>query len=261
MNIETFVFFDLETTGLPSKENPAKITELSFLCVSRRDIERSDLKKLPPVSKLSLLFNPQKEIVPQVVRLTGLSKSILSNQPIFGDKIKCINSFLELPKPVCLVAHNGDRFDYKIIKSEYKNENTHLPVDLLCVDSLKAFKDIFENVNFHSESLNNRAASDRSNTEVDDSLWPDLDVTPEDWKEIDDLIESFSTLTPKAKIKKTKQKMSYTLANIYKTLLKKEPIGSHRAEADCVMLLECIIATKAHFLKWADNNCKLLSSI
>lgn len=260
MNIETFVFFDLETTGLPSKANPAKITELSFLCVSRRDIERSDLKKLPPVSKLSLLFNPQKEIVPQVVRLTGLSKSFLSNQPIFGDKIKCINSFLDLPKPVCLVAHNGDRFDYKIIKSEYKNENTHLPHDLLCVDSLKAFKDILEDVNSHSESSNNRAVSDGINTEVDDSLWADLDVTPEDWREIDDLIESFSMLTPK-KIKKTKPKMSYTLANIYKTLLKKEPIGCHRAEADCVMLLECVIGTKAHFLKWADNNCKLLSSI
>ncbi|CAH2097952.1 unnamed protein product [Euphydryas editha] len=262
MTIKTFVFFDLETTGIPSKENPAKITELTFVCVSRRDIEKADLKKLPPVSKLSFLFNPQREIKPEVVKLTGLSNSFLSNQALFGDKIECINSFLDLPKPVCLVAHNGNRFDYKIIKSEYKNVNAELPKDLLCVDSLKAFKVILQDLSY-SENSNNRAISDSNNIELDDSSWPDLDVTPDDWKEIDNLIESFSKLTstPNIKSKQTKPKMSYSLSNIYKMLLKKDPIVSHRAEADCMMLLECVIATKAHFLEWADNNSELLSSI
>ncbi|CAK1591415.1 unnamed protein product [Parnassius mnemosyne] len=281
-NISTFVFFDIETTGLPYQEkNQTKITELTFVAVSAIDIESTSIGSLPLVNKLSLLFNPQRKINPEVVRLTGLSKCSLAQQPVFKSKIKTLNSFLEeLPKPVCLVAHNGNRFDFKILLAEYKDADAKFPDDLLCVDSLSGFKKVLNDDTYKSSQQNNIRPISTSSPKIEDILtededeWPELNASVEEWQQMDELTQSLSNITcdevkdkkkcleqNNVKDKEVREKVSYTLSELYRRLLKKEPINGHRAEVDCMMLLECVIATKSTFLPWANKSSKLLNQV
>lgn len=286
MFIETLVFFDIETTGLPQLEkNRTKITELTFLAASRRDIEKTAIDDIPLINKLSLLFNPQKNIQATASKITGLTNTALQNQPIFKNKISCINSFLEnLSKPVCLVAHNGNRFDYKILQAEYLDANEKLPVDIHCVDSMTGFRKILKDtkLTFNDLKAESSKTLDGLLTDDDDD-WPKLNTTLEDWQEIDELCDSFTSnsispikssiknleVSPKRDVKTKAVKSSiakcdkivYKLSDLYKRLLNRDVIESHRAEADCLMLLQCVVATKKEFLPWADSQCKLLDKI
>lgn len=69
-DIKTFVFFDMETTGLPSEEhNKTKITELSMVAVQATHIR---LGVFPRVQdKLNLCFNPKKMVSFEAEKLTG----------------------------------------------------------------------------------------------------------------------------------------------------------------------------------------------
>ncbi|CAK1543346.1 unnamed protein product [Leptosia nina] len=196
--IETYVFFDIETTGLPQLELcRTKITELSFVAVSREDLVTSET--LPLMNKLSLLFNPERKIQPKVTAITGLSITTLKNQPIFKNRIQIINSFLtSLPKPVCLIAHNGNRFDFKILQAEYCDVGEHLPNDLLCLDSLTGFRKIIKDTNITYKDLNytsvcnkqDRQTSSQEDDELltdDEDKWPPLNTSAEEWLEIDKL--------------------------------------------------------------------------
>lgn len=303
--VASFVFFDVETTGLPHQErNKTKITELCFVAAIRSDIEESPIGYKPYVSKLTLLFNPQKKIRPEVALMTGLSNNTLKNAPLFKDNIHTMVAFLEeLPKPTCLVAHNGNRFDYKLLLTELLDINALLPQGLLCVDSLIGFRHILKNrsspdlPNARNPSIprDNSFSKDDSLLEEDslardnsmfrsssliseDSLisddWPELDVSTEDWQEIDSLCSSFSEMPYEAANmsksmkdeskelagKPTIEKGSYTLSSLYRRLLNKEIYNAHRAEDDCLMLLECVVAAK-EFLPWADRSCKSIQDI
>ena len=59
--ISTFVFFDLEATGL--QETNPKITELSFVAVHRHGLTETPKVKPPRViEKLTLCFCPMKSV-------------------------------------------------------------------------------------------------------------------------------------------------------------------------------------------------------
>lgn len=144
--ISTFVFFDIEATGLLSCD-PPKITELAFIACSREHLLKAEAKKVPRVlPKLILPVNPMKVIQPEATRLTGMYKFIcflyinfvyilLLHSRSLGldnfllehiknldanaiDLIKCF--FNQLIKPVCLVAHHGNGFDYPILTRHLK---------------------------------------------------------------------------------------------------------------------------------------------
>lgn len=69
--IQTFVFFDTEATGLPGCDAP-KITELAMVACSRDHILGAAKNKVPRViSKLLLPFNPCKNIHPDSTNITG----------------------------------------------------------------------------------------------------------------------------------------------------------------------------------------------
>ncbi|XP_022116301.1 three-prime repair exonuclease 1 [Pieris rapae] len=276
MKIETFVFFDIEATGLPHLEkNRTKITELTFIAVARKDIETCECLSI--MNKLSLLFNPERKIQKEASKITGLTNNNLKNQPIFKDKIQTINTFLlELSQPVCLVAHNGNRFDFKVLRAEFCEAGLDLPSHLLCLDSLTGFRkiakdsmNIYSNVSSSSSKnstrkTNNTQETNISSLKVDDLLtddddddWPQLNTSTEIWEKIDEL--SFNECPVKKP--KTTEIVSCQLTALYKRFLKKEPLTTHRAEADCIMLLECVTKTKQSFLPWADKNCKLISEI
>ncbi|KAG6465673.1 hypothetical protein O3G_MSEX015308 [Manduca sexta] len=309
VHISSYVFFDIETTGLPWQErNRTKITELCFVATAREDLQKST-GFIPPVSKLTLALNPKRKINPEVTSMTGLTNEFLIHSPTFCQKSRSIIQFLEdLPRPVCLVAHNGNVFDYKIFLAECVDAQISLPNDIYCVDSLALFRKILKPPEIKVV---------KNNTQ---ELWPELDVTPEDWNEIDklcspikkicnislkqemksiiitddedsDFEEQFLQECEKIEEKKTelikklfdnsskktnvisygsnskentnggKKKGEFTLSGLYERLLNKQFVDAHRAENDCIALLECVIATKDDFLPMADDCCKKLSEI
>ena len=163
--LRTIVYFDIEATGLKNSGRP-RICELTFLAVNTSDVlELNEKMKehytkgkikdslflsellLPRiVNKLTLCIYPMATIVPLITDMTGLDNYNLSAQSKFdrstGDMINNFLSFL--PSPVCLVAHNGNAYDFPLLKAEMKNAKTQLNSEILCADSYIGIKKIFE---------------------------------------------------------------------------------------------------------------------
>lgn len=69
--IQTFVFFDTETTGLLGCVTP-NFTELAFVACKRNHLLEAALKKVPRVIfKLLVPINPRKVIQPESTRITS----------------------------------------------------------------------------------------------------------------------------------------------------------------------------------------------
>lgn len=311
--IASFVFFDLETTGLLWQErNQTKITELSCVAALRQDIQSTFLGETPPVKKLTFVLNPQRPIDRVVTKMTGFTNDFLRHAPVFQQKVKSLISFLEdLPQPVCLVAHNGNNFDFKILLAECNDAVASLPKNLLCVDSLIGFRSILKgkNINYSSLKLSEQTLVNDLLTDDEDE-WPEINVSLEDWEEIDEICLSLSDIScedmsdtekntkiteqqkkkindarskairkvfgnkPKETVDKKQtnrcqtevkvkqeNKECFTLSAVYKRLLDKEDSNAHRAEVDCLMLAQCVVALKNDFLPWADGASKLLTDI
>lgn len=145
-SLNSFVFFDLETTGLAGLKSP-KITEISLLACSRTQLIDSNAKgnELPRVlHKQTVCLNPRRVIDPKASETTGLYNDMLEHEREFDEKTaQLIVLFLErLQHPTCLVAHNGNRFDFIILKKELDALNTRIPDGIYCVDSIPLFKHI-----------------------------------------------------------------------------------------------------------------------
>lgn len=106
-NYNNYVVFDIETTGLSSRND--KITEIGAVKIIDGII----------VDSFSHLINPEKEIPQVVVELTGISNSLVENEPTIEEVIP---KFYEFSKDSVLVAHNA-KFDISFIRREYKNNN------------------------------------------------------------------------------------------------------------------------------------------
>ena len=116
--------------------------------VTDRSRVRLKLEALQPrvLNKLTLCFYPMTTIVPQVTAITGLDNYNLSAQPQFTeDTVRLLETWLSrLPGPVCLVAHNGDHYDYPLLLAEVKRTGAELGAGILCADSWVASRDIFQ---------------------------------------------------------------------------------------------------------------------
>lgn len=104
---DTYVVFDIETTGLSSRND--KITEIGAVKIKNGII----------VDRFSQLINPEKEIPQVVVDLTGISNSMVENEPTIEEVIP---KFHDFAKDAVLVAHNA-KFDISFIRREYANNN------------------------------------------------------------------------------------------------------------------------------------------
>ena len=143
-DVRTLVYFDLEATGLKSSGKP-RICELSLIAVNVQDVLDMSLtenienrtiesntfqvRKILPriVNKLTLCVYPMATIVPLVSDITGLDNYNLTGQSKFDKKtVDLINSFLLLlPFPVCLVAHNGNDYDFPLLKLKWTRQANH----------------------------------------------------------------------------------------------------------------------------------------
>lgn len=72
IQIQTFVFFDLETTGIYEGTVAPKITEIALVAVSRESICNNRQNSLPRIlHKLVLPVNPKKTISPRAQYMTS----------------------------------------------------------------------------------------------------------------------------------------------------------------------------------------------
>jgi DNA polymerase-3 subunit epsilon len=115
-----YAILDIETTG--GKYNEESITEIA--------VHKYDGHRI--VESLITLINPEKEIQPFVVKLTGINNKMLRNAPKFYEIAKRI---IEITNDCVLVAHNAN-FDYRILKTEFRRLGYDFDLPTLCTVEL-----------------------------------------------------------------------------------------------------------------------------
>lgn len=145
---ETFVFLDLEATGLPNVD--PEIAEISLFAVHRSCLEspeRDDAGTpvLPRIlDKLTLCMSPERPFTSKASEITGLSSEGLAQSRKAGfDEavVRTLQAFLSRQEgPICLVAHNGFDYDFPLLCTELQRLGAHLPRDTTCLDTLPALR-------------------------------------------------------------------------------------------------------------------------
>ncbi len=97
-----FVVVDLETTG--AKTPPCRITEIGAYRVSQGRI----------VAEFQTLVNPEMQIPPFIVNLTGITNQMVRDAPRFADVAP---EWLDFAGDAVLVAHNAS-FDVRFLNHE-----------------------------------------------------------------------------------------------------------------------------------------------
>lgn len=262
-HICTYVFLDLEATGIPKEEgNKTRITEISLIAIKRQHLLECKPGEEPRVQqKMTLCLNPLRLVHPEVTSLTGLCNFALEHEPTFNKELcSTLQSFLSLlTKPICLIAQNGFKFDFPLLKNHLESLNLNFDEDLLCADSLYAFYDILEKPNLASCS----SEQDFKNGGIELSMQELNEITPK--KQIIKSSTSIKNLKckPHSKAKRKlfwenneRPKHRFDLKGIYERLLNEKPKESHRAEADCVMVIKCAAVVSEQFTSWVeDNHC------
>lgn len=268
--VVTYVFVDIEPTGLPPEElNRTKITEISFIAVSRDNLMDTQPGKCPKIlNKLNLCLYPRKMIYPACTKITGLSNEILEHQPPFNLEVyELIESFLNiLPKPICLIAQNGMHFDFPILKYQLQKLNVSLPKDLLCADCLHAFYDIeVINQEFVKKSIDPDVDFHKSDR-IDNKTFKNInEPTPEQVK------DRYLDLSKEERLSKARRHMpwdgynkpelSYKLGRIYERIFNEKPVNLHRAESDCIVALKIAVVKSRRFVQWVDVNYCYFSEV
>ena len=115
---DTFVVFDIETTGKNAKFH--KITEIGAVKIEMGRI----------VDRFSQLINPERPIPYNITRLTGITDEMVADKPNIEEVLP---RFLEFCGDAAVVAHNAS-FDTGFIANEARKQGLHF--DNTIVDTL-----------------------------------------------------------------------------------------------------------------------------
>ncbi|MBT8268840.1 MAG: GIY-YIG nuclease family protein [Bacteroidia bacterium] len=115
-----YAILDIETTG--GKYNEEGITEIAIYKYDGHTV----------TDQFISLINPERDIQPFVVNLTGINNNMLRNAPKFYEVAKRI---VEITEGCILVAHNA-KFDYRILKVEFKRLGFEFEKETLCTVEL-----------------------------------------------------------------------------------------------------------------------------
>uniref|UniRef100_A0A8D0L8C1 exodeoxyribonuclease III n=1 Tax=Sphenodon punctatus TaxID=8508 RepID=A0A8D0L8C1_SPHPU len=147
--IESFIFLTAATTGLAQP----RVAELGLFAVHRRALEdhsmdpNPELRLSPRIAdKLALCVDPQKPFHPKAEALTGLSNRSLgeNRKPVFDQAlVQVVQGFLARQAgPTCLVAHNGYKYDFPLLRTELDQVGADLPPGTRCLDTLPALREL-----------------------------------------------------------------------------------------------------------------------
>lgn len=115
-----YAILDIESTG--GKYNEEGIMEIA--------IHRFDGEKV--IDRFISLVNPERDIQPFVVKLTGINNKMLHSAPKFHEVAKRI---IEITQGAVLVAHNA-QFDYRILRTEFRRLGYNFERKTLCTVDL-----------------------------------------------------------------------------------------------------------------------------
>jgi DNA polymerase-3 subunit epsilon len=115
-----YAIVDIETTG--GRYNEEGITEIAIIKYDGHQV----------VDTFVSLLNPERNIQPFVVNLTGINNEMLRNAPKFYEVAKRI---IEITTDCTIVAHNAN-FDYRILRTEFKRLGFEYTKETLCTVEL-----------------------------------------------------------------------------------------------------------------------------
>ncbi len=115
-----YAILDIETTG--GKYNEEGITEIAIYKFDGHQI----------VDQFFSLVNPEKNIQPFVINLTGINNQMLRNAPKFHEVAKRI---IEITDDCTIVAHNA-QFDNRILSTEFDRLGYSFEKNMLCTVEL-----------------------------------------------------------------------------------------------------------------------------
>lgn len=115
-----YAVLDIETTG--GKYNEEGITEIAIHKFDGHEV----------VDQFISLVNPEKDIQPFVVNLTGISNKMLTTAPKFYEVAKRI---IEITEDCVLIAHNA-QFDYRILRTEFRRLGYNFERKTICTVEL-----------------------------------------------------------------------------------------------------------------------------
>ena len=101
----TFVVFDLETTGLnssPSGGNMDRIIEIGAYKIIGGEIKES----------FSTFVNPGRKLSEEIIKLTGITQEMVEDAPTYE---KVMPDFFKFCQGSYLVGHNAAGFDFKFV--------------------------------------------------------------------------------------------------------------------------------------------------
>lgn len=116
MQHRPFVFIDVETTGMASRE--ARIIEVGALRVENNTV----------VQKFSQLLDPGTSLPSIITNITGIRDQDLQGKPVFAD---IAGQLQEMFRDAIFVAHNVS-FDYGFMTAEFKRLGKPFQQSRLC---------------------------------------------------------------------------------------------------------------------------------
>nr|XP_009860559.1 uncharacterized protein LOC104266336 [Ciona intestinalis] len=142
---QTHVYFDLETTRLRN----SKITEICMVAVHIDSMKTPTPDSLPRiVDKMVLIVDPGEMIEQIASELTKLNNHIIreSYKPKFNaETTKIMAEFLRRQiSPICLIAHNGMKFDFPLLKNHIlaSNSNERVFSGIRYADSVRGMRQL-----------------------------------------------------------------------------------------------------------------------
>ena len=106
LKLNTFVVFDLETTGLnssPVSGNMDRIIEIGAYKIENGEISQC----------FSTFVNPQRKLSEEIKKLTGITDSMVADAPTYEEVMP---DFFKFCSGSILVGHNMAGFDYKFVE-------------------------------------------------------------------------------------------------------------------------------------------------
>lgn len=132
---DSFVVFDIETTGLQSKKD--RITEIGAVKVCKGEI----------IDTYNTFINPEVPIPTKITELTGITDDMVKNAPTIEEELP---KFLEFVGDCIFVAHNAD-FDMGFIKHNAKKLNIELKNPIL--DTLELSRALLPQLKKHKLNI------------------------------------------------------------------------------------------------------------
>ncbi|XP_053153774.1 three prime repair exonuclease 2-like [Hemicordylus capensis] len=226
--IETFVFMDLEATGLPPSR--PKIAEMCLFSVNRHALENPQYSNSFPkptplfphlVDKLCIYINPDKPFTPTASSITGLNNEVFANNKKQSFNLHVFHMitafFSRQHPPICLVAHNGYGYDFPLLKAELSALGISALDEIYCADTIKAMK-----------------ALDRENNQLHQFLYQPSPIG---------------------------SKKKYGLRDLYFKFFKVYPLNSHSAEGDVITLISIFQQRARDLMCWMDLNARQFNTI